>query len=191
MIDNIRQTVEPWLQSKFGISLAIDSAHVQDIISKNWKSTGDILGEVLKTAGTQGLAFIGLLANLFLLPVVLFFLLRDWDELVANIGELIPRDWIDSVTDIAKEVDQVVAEFLRGQLSVMAALCVFYSIGLWLVGLEMALSIGLIGPVYFSFHSLLGICVGVYHGGSASDFTIHLIGPSSACPHRIRPRATS
>lgn len=158
MVDNIRHSIEPWLQSKFGISLAIDSAHVQDIISKNWKSTGDILGEILKTAGTQGMAFIGLLANLLLLPVVLFFLLRDWDELVANIGELIPRDWIDSVNEIAKEVDQVVAEFLRGQLSVMAALCVFYSLGLWLVGLEMALSIGLIAGL-LSFIPYLGFAL--------------------------------
>ncbi len=158
VIDQIRHTVEPWLQSKFGISLAIDSAHVQDIISKNWKTTGDIVGEVLKTAGTQGLAFIGLLANLFLLPVVLFFLLRDWDELVANVGELIPRDWIDSVTSIAKEVDQVVAEFLRGQLSVMFALCVFYSVGLWIAGLEMALSIGLIAGL-LSFIPYLGFAL--------------------------------
>jgi predicted PurR-regulated permease PerM len=158
LIDHIRKTVEPWLQSKFGISLAIDSAHVQDIISKNWKTTGDIVSEVLKTAGTQGLAFIGLLANLFLLPVVLFFLLRDWDELVANVGELIPRDWIDNVTSIAKEVDQVVAEFLRGQLSVMFALGIFYSFGLWLAGLEMALSIGLIAGL-LSFIPYLGFAL--------------------------------
>lgn len=158
LIDNVRHTVEPWLQSKFGISMAIDSTHVQDIISKNWKTTGDILGEVLKTAGTQGMAFIGLLANLFLLPIVFFYLLRDWDDLVANVGELIPRDWIDGVTTIAKEVDQVVAEFLRGQLSVMVALSVFYSFSLWLAGLDMALSIGLIAGL-LSFVPYLGFAL--------------------------------
>lgn len=158
LIDNIRNNVEPWLKAKLGISLAIDSAHIQEIISKNWKTTGDFMGEILKTAGAKGLAFIGMIANLLLLPVVLFYLLRDWDELVANVGELVPRDWIDSVTTIAKEVDQVVAEFLRGQLSVMAALCVFYSVGLWLVGLEMALSIGLIAGL-LSFVPYLGFAL--------------------------------
>lgn len=158
LIDNIRHNVEPWLKTKLGITLAIDSAHIQDIISKNWKTTGDFMGEILKTAGAQGLAFIGMMANLLLLPVVLFYLLRDWDELVTNVGELVPRDWIDSVTAIAKEVDQVVAEFLRGQLSVMAALCVFYSVGLWLVGLEMALSIGLIAGL-LSFVPYLGFAL--------------------------------
>lgn len=158
LIDNFRNTVEPWLQAKFGISLAIDSAHIQQIITKNWKTTGDILGGVLMTAGTQGLAFIGLMANLLLLPVVLFYMLRDWDIFVAKVGELIPRDWIRKTTSIAKEVDDVVAEFLRGQLSVMAALCVFYSVGLWLVGLEMALSIGLIAGL-LSFVPYLGFAL--------------------------------
>lgn len=158
LIDHTRHSIEPWLQAKFGISFSIDSAHIQSIVSKNWKTTGDIVGEVLKTAGTQGLAFIGILANLCLLPVVLFYLLRDWDVLVGNIGELIPREWIGKATAIAHEVDDVVAEFLRGQLSVMAALCVFYSIGLWLVGLDMALSIGLIAGL-LSFVPYLGFAL--------------------------------
>lgn len=158
LIDHIRSHTEPWLQSKFGISFSIDSASIQQVISKNWKTTGDILGEVLKTAGTQGLAFIGILANLFLLPVVLFYLLRDWDVLVGNIGQLIPREWIGKATALAHEIDAVVAEFLRGQLSVMAALCVFYSVGLWLVGLDMALSIGVIAGL-LSFVPYLGFAL--------------------------------
>jgi predicted PurR-regulated permease PerM len=158
LIESLRNNVEPWLQSKLGISLNIDAAHIQEIITKNWKTTGDILGEVLTTAGSKGLALIGLLANLFLLPVVLFYLLRDWDKLVHGVGELVPRDWIGQVKSIAIEVDRVVAEFLRGQLSVMAALCVFYSLGLWLVGLEMALSIGLIAGL-LSFVPYLGFAL--------------------------------
>ncbi len=158
LIESLRNNVEPWLQSKLGISLNIDAAHIQEIITKNWKTTGDILGEVLTTAGSKGLALIGLLANLFLLPVVLFYLLRDWDKLVHGVGELVPRDWIGQIKSIAIEVDRVVAEFLRGQLSVMAALCVFYSLGLWLVGLEMALSIGLIAGL-LSFVPYLGFAL--------------------------------
>ena len=158
LIESLRNNVEPWLQAKFGISLNIDAAHIQDIISKNWKTTGGIVGDVLATAGSKGLALIGVLANLLLLPVVLFYLLRDWDKLVQGVGDLVPRDWIGQVKSIASEVDKVVAEFLRGQLSVMAALCVFYSFGLWLVGLEMALSIGLIAGL-LSFVPYLGFAL--------------------------------
>jgi predicted PurR-regulated permease PerM len=155
LITETRQSIEPWLQQKFGISLNIDLTQLQSIITKNWKSTGDIVGSTLKIIGTEGLAFIGIIANLLLLPVVLFYLLRDWDNLISHIGELIPREWIGQAETVAHDIDRVVAEFLRGQLAVMAALCVFYSIGLWLVGLDMALSIGLIAGL-LSFVPYLG-----------------------------------
>ncbi len=158
LIEYIRLNVEPWLKENLGITLAIDIAHIQDVIVQNWKATGGFLGGILKSAGSRGLALIGLIANLLLLPVVLFYLLRDWDDFIAKISELIPRTWIKKTTTIAKEIDQVVAEFLRGQLSVMAALCVFYSIGLWLVGLETALSIGLIAGL-LSFIPYLGFAL--------------------------------
>ncbi len=159
LIQYIRINVEPWLKANLGINLAIDVAHIQDVIAQNWKATGGFLGGILKNAGSRGLALIGIIANLLLLPVVLFYLLRDWDGFIAKISELIPRQWLKTTNKIAKEVDQVVAEFLRGQLSVMAALCVFYSIGLWLAGLETALSIGLIAGL-LSFIPYLGFAIG-------------------------------
>ena len=72
VISNLRTSIEPWLQTKFGISLDIDSAHIQEIISKNWKTAGNLLGSVLQTAGTNSMALIGVVANILLLPVVLF-----------------------------------------------------------------------------------------------------------------------
>jgi len=89
---------------------------------------------------------------------VLFDFLRDWDHMVAETGNLIPRNWIGRVKTICKDIDSVVAEFLRGQLSVMLSLCVFYSVGLWLVGLDMALSIGMIAGL-LSFVPYLGFAL--------------------------------
>ncbi len=158
LVENFRHYVEPWLKTNFGINLDIDVGQIQELITKNWKETGNVLTNILKTAGSKGLAFIGVVANLLLLPVVMFYLLRDWDNLIEKIAELIPRKWLSKATTITKEVDAVIAEFLRGQLSVMAALCVFYSIGLWLAGLEMALSIGLIAGL-LSFVPFLGFAL--------------------------------
>jgi predicted PurR-regulated permease PerM len=155
VIENFHNRFEPWLQSRFGVSLDINGAHIQQIIKDNWQSTGGIVGNLLQSAGSKGLAIIGIIANLLILPVVLFYLLRDWDILIAKIGELIPKKWVGSTLTIAQEIDRVVAEFMRGQLSVMLALCVFYSIGLWLAGLEMALSIGLIAGL-LSFVPFVG-----------------------------------
>jgi len=158
LVDNFRHYVEPWLKNNFGINLDIDVGQIQELITKNWKETGNVLTNVLKMAGSKGLAFIGVIANLLLLPVVMFYLLRDWDNIIDSIAELIPRKWISKATTITKEIDQVVAEFLRGQLSVMAALCAFYSLGLWLAGLEMALSIGLLAGL-LSFIPYLGFAL--------------------------------
>ncbi|HYN55243.1 MAG TPA: AI-2E family transporter, partial [Methylotenera sp.] len=160
VLNNIRNTVEPWLQAKFGISFAIDSAQIQQIITKNWKTAGDILGNVLIVAGNHGMALIGIIANILLLPVVLFYLLRDWDRLVVKIGELIPLEWHDKTVNMAKEVDDVLAAFLRGQLSVMLAMSIFYAAGLWLAGLDMALPIGLIAGL-LGFVPYLGFAFGV------------------------------
>ena len=160
VIVNIRNTFEPFLQKRFGISLNIDPAQIQEIITKNWKTAGGLFGDVLISAGSHGMALIGLLANILLLPVVLFYLLRDWDIFMLKIGELIPRDFIGKTTQIAQEIDQVLAEFLRGQLAVMLAMSAFYVIGLWLVGLNMALPIGLVAGL-LGFVPYLGITIGI------------------------------
>jgi predicted PurR-regulated permease PerM len=160
VISNLRASIEPWLQSKLGISFAIDSAQIQDVITKNWKTAGNILADVLQTAGTNTMALIGVVANILLLPVVLFYLLRDWDEVIAGIGQLIPRDIIGKTKEIAQEIDQMLAEFLRGQLTVMVLMSIFYAAGLWLAGLEMALPIGLIAGL-LGFVPYLGPAIGM------------------------------
>jgi predicted PurR-regulated permease PerM len=160
LITNLRANIEPWLQTKLGISLAIDSAQIQDIITKNWKTAGNILGDVLQAAGSNSLALIGVVANILLLPVVLFYLLRDWDRFVVGIGELIPRDLIAKSTEIAQEIDQMLAEFMRGQLTVMVLMSIFYSTGLWLAGLDNALPIGIIAGL-LNFVPYLGPALGM------------------------------
>jgi predicted PurR-regulated permease PerM len=159
-IARLRDSIEPWLVNNFGIHFDVDSAKIQEIITKNWKTAGDLLGDTLKLAGSHGMALIGVLANILLLPVVLFYLLRDWDIFVKNIGDLIPHEWHDKTVNIAQEIDQVLAEFLRGQLSVMLAMSIFYAAGLWLAGLDMALPIGLIAGL-LGFVPYLGIALGL------------------------------
>lgn len=159
-IGRFRDSIEPWLHARFGIHFDVNSAQIQEVITKNWKSAGDILGNILQTAGSHGLALIGIVANILLLPVVLFYLLRDWDGFVASIGQLVPRDWHDKTVTVAKEIDQVLAEFLRGQLAVMAVMSIFYVAGLWLVGLDMALPIGILAGL-LGFVPYLGPALGM------------------------------
>jgi len=159
IIDYFRTRVEPWLATHLGIHFAIDIAQTQQILSQHWRETGNIASSLLKVASSKGLVLIGIITNLLLLPIVLFYLLRDWDHLIEKVTSLIPRKWLAKTTEIASEVDQVLAQFLRGQLSVMLSLSLFYSIGLWMAGLEMALSIGLLAGL-LSFIPYLGFAVG-------------------------------
>ncbi len=158
LVDHFHQQVEPWLQQRFGIRFDINPNAIQKLVTDHWQTASSFVGSVLLSAGQKGLSLIGMLANILLLPIVLFYFLRDWDDMMEEIGELIPRDWIGRVKKIAQDIDSVVAEFLRGQLSVMLSLCVFYSVGLWLVGLDMALSIGLIAGL-LSFVPYLGFAL--------------------------------
>ncbi len=159
LINHIRSLLDPWLQAKFGISLSIDSAQIQEIVSKNWKTAGSLLGDVLIMAGNNSMALISVVANILLLPVVLFYLLRDWDDFVSGIARLIPRNWQSRTSAVANEIDLVLSEFLRGQLSVMLAMTVFYALGLWMIGMSMALPIALIAGL-LGFVPYLGFAIG-------------------------------
>jgi predicted PurR-regulated permease PerM len=107
---------------------------------------------------------ITLLVNITLIPVVMFYLLRDWPNLVDGIDALVPASIRPTVRDLAREIDAVLSEFLRGQGIVMIALATYYCIALSVVGLEFALPVGLVTGllvfipyVGFGLGSLLGM----------------------------------
>jgi predicted PurR-regulated permease PerM len=159
-LNNFRTQIEPWLMQHFGISPLLDTAQLQEVLTKNWKSASNYLGQFLLALSNHGLALIGWLVNLLLLPVVLFYLLRDWHTLIANIAVTIPRPWLKKTTEIAQDIDQVLSGFLRGQLSVMLAMSVFYSVGLMFTGLELAIPIGLLAGL-LGFVPYFGIITGI------------------------------
>ncbi len=156
----LRDRLDPWLLQHFGVSLAIDIAQIQEMLTKNWKTAGNFAGQLLLALSTHGLALLNWLVNLLLVPVVLFFLLRDWHVFVEKIAVLLPRRWYAKTATIAHEIDLVLAEFLRGQLSVMLLMSAFYAAGLSLAGLELAIPIGLIAGL-LGFVPYVGITIGI------------------------------
>jgi predicted PurR-regulated permease PerM len=158
--NNLTVLLDPWLQKHFGVALNIDYAQIQQMLTDNWKAAGNFAKQLLLGIGNQGMVVIGWLANLILIPMVLFYLLVDWNSIIAKTGHLIPRKYIAKTHEIAMEVDAVLAEFLRGQLTVMLLMSVFYTAGLWLVGLELALPIGILSGL-LGFVPYLGIALGL------------------------------
>lgn len=157
----LTQVAVPWLQQR--LDLPGDRLPQMDWsgqLADNWQSLGKVTASTLKqiTGSSAGL-LLGL-ANLALVPVVAFYLMRDWDVLMGKVLHILPRAWQDSTAHMAGEADEVVGAFLRGQFLVMCALGVIYSTGLWLVGLQLALLLGVIAGLA-SIVPYLGFVVGI------------------------------
>ncbi len=157
----LQEVVMPWLSSTFDIEIEnIGLDALQNLLAGNWQDIGNLLGLLLGKISHSGQLIFAWLAYLVLVPVVTFYLLRDWDKLVKQVRVLIPRKIEPLVSKLTKECDLVLAEFLRGQLLLMMALAVMYSVGLWLVGLEFALLVGMLSGLV-SFVPYLGAIVGI------------------------------
>ena len=156
-LDVARTHFLPWLEQHLGLHINLDLEAIKLWLTEKVTQNG---ADWLPTLKTGALAVLGILANLLLIPVVMFYLLKDWDVMIARIATLVPRPLIPTVTRVAGNMDQVVGEFLRGQFAVMATLSVFYGVALWAVGLHYALQIGLITGV-LSFVPFLGFALGM------------------------------
>lgn len=148
------------LQQWSGAELQWDGATIKQMLQSHWQGAGGAAAKLLPAIGGGTGALVALLANLLLIPVAMFYLLRDWDEMTARIDHIVPRPWHARVREIAAEVDGVLAEFLRGQVSVMLLMSVFYVVALWLVGLEFALPIGIVAGMLV-FIPYLGMILGL------------------------------
>ena len=156
-LDLLQSRFLPWLQATLGVQLNFTLEAVKPGLANRAAPRG---ADWLPTLQTGALAVVGILANLLLIPVVMFYLLKDWDAMVERVAALTPRGWMGTVTRIARAMDAVVGEFLRGQLAVMATLSLYYAATLWAVGLDYALPIGLLTGV-LSFVPFLGFGLGM------------------------------
>lgn len=140
----LNQRLAPFLERHLGMAFQFDVETVRQLAADLVADNQDWVTRLLGSLKIGGLAVLAFLVNLLLVPVVLFYLLRDWNPLLARIEGLVPRPVHDKARTILREVDAVLAEFLRGQLLVILVMSVFYVLALWLARLEFALPIGLI-----------------------------------------------
>ena len=138
------EQIVPWLQQQFGITLAFDVESLKTLLGENIDEARDLSLHLLAGIKTGGLILISILVNLALIPVVMFYLLRDGSMIAERVDSLVPRSWSAKVRLIMQEIDEVLAEFLRGQLLVMLVLACFYAAGLSLVCLQHAFAIGVL-----------------------------------------------
>jgi predicted PurR-regulated permease PerM len=160
LLDRLNDTLSPWL-AQLGVQVSLDmaslKAQVLEYLNANWDDAFPSLWSSLRLGGSVALAVIG---NAVLIPVALFYLLMDWKRIVARVLELVPLRARPSVDSFAHESDQVLGQYLRGQLLVMLTMAVYYATGLGLFGLDLALPIGVFTGLAM-FVPYLGFGVGL------------------------------
>ena len=159
-VDWVRSTALPWLQAKLRLDpSAFDTDRLIAEIKDHLGSVGSVASTVLGKVTRSGFGLIAWMTNLVLIPVVAFYLLRDWDRLVAWVDDMLPRSIEPTIAHLARESDMVLGAFVRGQLLVMLALGIFYGAGLSILGLSVGPLIGMIAGL-LSFVPYLGFIVG-------------------------------
>lgn len=142
LLDRVGDSINPLL-AQLGLSVSLDlrdlKTQLVSYLSANREDWWAPLMSSLKLGGSVALALVGYAV---LVPVALFYMLHDWTRIVDSALELVPPPWRERFDDFTRDCDQVLGEYLRGQLLVMLALAVFYSVGLRLFGLDLALPIG-------------------------------------------------
>jgi len=117
------------------------------------------IGTIASTVLTSAFGAVNALVAVVIIPIVTFYMLMDWDRLVARIDDILPRDHQETIRGLARDVDKAMAGFIRGQLSVMAILGVFYAVALMVAGLKGGLIIGLVAGL-LTFIPYVGALIG-------------------------------
>jgi predicted PurR-regulated permease PerM len=159
--EDVQDLLQPYIQKYLQSTGAADSTG-QDglgIAAQALGWVGGLAGKLI----TGGLAIFNILSLIFITPVVAFYLLRDWDRIVATMDLWLPRDHAPVIRKLLQEIDSRLAGFLRGQALVCFLLGVFYAVGLTLVGLSYGLIIGFVTGIA-TFIPYIGMLAGAATG---------------------------
>ena len=160
LLQHLNERLAPKLQEWFGLTVQLDFQSVRQFLADHWQSAEGVASKLLASLKFGGLALVGLVGTLLLIPLVLFYLLVEWNVIIARLDHFVPRKYSELVRTVARDIDAVLAEFLRGQLAVMLILALYYAIALWIGGLDFALPIGIITGLLV-FVPYLGFATGL------------------------------
>jgi predicted PurR-regulated permease PerM len=173
-IDWFRDVALPWLNKKFNTELELpDTQQLAGIVQEHWQAAGGAAASVVSQVSRSGIAVLAWITRLIVVPVAFFYLLRDWHLIIAHIHDLLPRSVEPTVVRLARESDETLSGFVRGQLSVMIVLGALYAISLLVVvRLDVGPLIGIVAGL-ISFVPYLGSITGVLMGVIAALVQYH------------------
>lgn len=162
-----QQKVLPWIEAQLGVEInlqSFDAERARTLIQEYFSNIAGAAGNVISVMTQSGGRFLVWITSLVLIPLVTFYLLRDWRVLMDTLRDILPRNLEPTIVRLTEDCDEALGGFLRGQLMVMLSLGVIYALGLWIVGLNNAIGIGLIAGLV-SFVPYLGAIIGILLAG--------------------------
>lgn len=160
LLDGLASWLKPLL-AQLGVKVSLDPVSIKAFVLKYLNANvEDALASLVSSVKLGGSFAMALLGNLVLIPVALFYLLMDWDRFIAQLAALVPTRLRPGFDSFVEEADEVLGQYLRGQLLVMLIMAVFYAVGLSLFGLDLGLPIGLFTGLAM-FVPYLGFGVGL------------------------------
>ena len=154
---------------------ATDSEQLREAAGKYGSKVIQWVSNLLGEIWSGGLAFLNVMSLILITPIVSFYLLREWDQIVAWVDSYLPRDAAPEIREQARLIDETMAGFIRGQASVCLTLAAFYGIGLTLLGLNSGLLVGLAAG-FISFVPYVGATVGILVGLAIAFFQFGVDG---------------
>lgn len=184
-----QKSLQPWLDT---LAINFDLKKIQEIIqsriSEQLSNNADaIISSGLSTILNSSQSILGSLFGLVLIVFIVFYLVGQWDEFFRKLSPLIPPRWSPLVKQILVEIDQLLSQYLRGQLLVITVLSIYYSVGLYLLGITGALALGLFTGIaifipYIGYGvglilALLSVLLQAETGGSLlAVLTLYIVG---------------
>ncbi len=163
-VSSLLKKAEPLLVQLKDMFPTLEADKIREYIRANAANNLKLLGKIIRSVISGGMAVVNLISLLLITPVVAFYMLRDWDKFIEKVRSLLPRKSKKFIEQQAREIDRTLAGFIRGQLSVCVILGSFYAIGLHLVGLDLGLLVGF----------LAGIISFIPYVGSISGFIVSI-----------------
>ena len=187
MVNYVQHQVIPWINQRFDSHLKLNGQVIIKYLTDNSEEIRVGLGKVMPVLANKGSSLLLMAANLFLLPILLYYFLADWPRWADGTHRLIPRRYLQQVLRIGGEIDKTLSEYLRGQLLVMIIVGLIYGGGLTIVGLDSGFAIGMLAgmlvviPYLGAFIGMLlatlaaALQFGTF-GGLISVWSVFLVG---------------
>ena len=176
-IATLETTIAPKIAAWLGNLPAEQMATIKQTLANFSGIIASALADIVAGVFQSGMAFFNVLSLILITPLVTFYLLRDWDEIVARADALLPRKQADTIRTQCRAIDATLAGFIRGQVNVCLILAIYYGLGLSFIGLHFGLAIGvltgllaIVPYVGFALGGITGLAVAFFQFGFETGF---------------------